>query len=170
MNLQINMVIFEFMKCFNFGYFSSQLFSYYLEILHLILLNIWSHFHFIRSVFFHIWIILNALINFMYSFIHLLIIDREPGLIIECQRSLFLWSKFLHAITATPCMRASQNNVAARVTVFFKVEAGLTTVLNNTVIPLRNNYTTTHYTHFNNSNEEKLYSHNKGFVLLDRRL
>ncbi len=101
-NLQINVVICKFLKGFYFVISHQQLFSYYLGILHLILLNILSHFHFIRPFFKHLYYF--TLIDFIYSFIHSLL--TETGSINECQRSLFLWSEFLHAITVTANIRA----------------------------------------------------------------
>ncbi len=66
-----------------------------------------SHFHFIRPFFKHLYYFkfIDFIYLFIYSFIHLFIIDRATGSINECQRSLFLWSEFLH-FTVTPCIRA----------------------------------------------------------------
>ncbi len=52
-----------------------QLFSYYLEMLHIILLNIWSHFHFIWPFFKHLYY-LKCIYLFVYSFIYSLLTEK----------------------------------------------------------------------------------------------
>ncbi len=85
-----------------------MLYVYYLEILHLILLNIWSYFHAIGPFFKHLyyffiyWCLCLYLCIFLtYSFIYSFIIYRETGSINKWQRSLFIWTEFLHYITVT---------------------------------------------------------------------